>query len=713
MKRSIVFLLLFLAIVSMSNAADFSAISPNGNTLYFKITDNINFYVSVTYPGSSMNWNGYNAPTGSLEIPSVVIYNNETYTVNTIGEYAFCGCSGITSVILPNTIVRIGDFSFNGCNISNITIPNSVCMIGRGAFSGSNIQSITGGNSLYYIGESAFDFQYNNSLQYAGWCSNLPDGIVYIGHVAYRYKGSIPSNTHITFENNTLGIAAKAFYQQNNIISVTFPTSLLSIGDAAFAECNSISSINIPYNVKLLGGCAFYHCTGLSSVFYNARCVEYIRSSVANTSEDFYDVFYRCTNLSSFVLGDSVRYIPSNFINGCSQEIAPITSINIPCNVDSIGRTPFWGCTMLDTIYYNAIDCKKLQFFLFSSDNESYCNVTKIIFGEGVQVIPDNLCRGMSSLQGTLNFPNSIQRIGQSAFNGCSSLSGQLSLPFNLDHIGNYAFKDCSGLIGDIIIPDNVHYIGRYAFDNCNNVSGLTIGINVDTMEQAFLNMSSLTSIQYNATNCLDGTSAFYGNHQISSCTFGINVQVIPDVLIYDLPNITSITLPEALIKIGQYNFGNSNISGPIILPSTLQNIGYGAFSNCGNPSQIVCNAINPPTISSINNLTDIFIGHTDIPLLVPCESIGTYQSAPGWNAFTSITGIEDCDTTTNNLNDYIMSTDIQIFSHNGQIVVDGTSDIVQIFDMTGRNVQNEELPAGVYIVKIGNHYTRKVVVIK
>lgn len=55
----------------------------------------------------------------------------------------------------------------------------------------------------------------------------------------------------------------------------------------------------------------------------------------------------------------------------------------------------------------------------------------------------------------------------------------------------------------------------------------------------------------------------------------------------------------------------------------------------------------------------------------------------------------------------------IGFYSVNGHIVANGTTDEVRIFDMFGRSIRNEALPAGVYMVKIGNHPARKVVVIR
>ena len=62
---------------------------------------------------------------------------------------------------------------------------------------------------------------------------------------------------------------------------------------------------------------------------------------------------------------------------------------------------------------------------------------------------------------------------------------------------------------------------------------------------------------------------------------------------------------------------------------------------------------------------------------------------------------------------DEINEDSILIFQQSGQIVVNGTIEKVQIFDIAGRNVRNEDLPEGIYIVKIGNHLAKKVVVSK
>ena len=190
------------------------------NTFEFTV-DGVRY--SVNDDNTTVTVAGYpsgNEPTGNLTIPESVTYGGISYPVTSIGGKAFYECSGLTSVTIPNSVTSIGDEAFRGCSgLTSVTIPNSVTSIGGSAFyKCTGLTRVIIGNSVTYISNYAFEYcsgltsvTIGNSVTYIGvgafddtaWYNNQPDGLVYAGLLAYKYRGTMPSGTSTVLKEGT------------------------------------------------------------------------------------------------------------------------------------------------------------------------------------------------------------------------------------------------------------------------------------------------------------------------------------------------------------------------------------------------------------------------------------------------------------------------------------------------------------------------------
>ena len=358
MKTRLFSLWLLLSVAVGLSAYDFKV-----NGLCYNRIRTASYTVEVTYDET------YQELT-TANIPAWVTYNSKVYRVKSIRYSAFQGCTKLSSVTIGNDVMSIESSAFSGCtSLTSINIPNSVTSIESSAFSGCiGLTSITIPKSVTSIGTNivsncknltsivvetgnpSYDSRNDcnaiintksNVLLAGCRTTTIQNSITSIGESAFSGCTGL---TSITIPNGVTRIESGAFSGCTGLTSITIPNNVTSIGVSAFSGCTGLTSITIPNNVTSIGGSAFSDCSGLVSITigsgvttigtdalcgctslasvmwnpkkYSGALYSYSKETPffrKNTSDNTY-VFDLRPQITSFILGDSVRYIPDNFI---------------------------------------------------------------------------------------------------------------------------------------------------------------------------------------------------------------------------------------------------------------------------------------------------------------------------------------------------------------------------------------------------------------
>ena len=224
-KQISIWLIALMGLMIATSAVQAEDYDFKHNGLYYKKTKKIN---DVTYEvkvmselSTSINYSPRyspgNIPTGNITIPisftRTMGVSTHTYIVTEIGDYAFTGCDGITSVSIPGNVTTIGEWAFYKCKgITSVTIPNSVTAIGEVAFA---------------------------------YCKGI---------------------TSVSIPSSVTTIEQRTFEGCSALKSITLPNSIQEIGNEVFYCCDDLSEIDIPSSVTTIGKKILWSCYTLKTV---------------------------------------------------------------------------------------------------------------------------------------------------------------------------------------------------------------------------------------------------------------------------------------------------------------------------------------------------------------------------------------------------------------------------------------------------------------
>lgn len=275
------------------------------------------------------------------------------YPVTAIGDRALAGCTGISTLTIPDTVTSIGSSAFAGCtSLSEVTLPKRLESISNGLFMGcTNLRSVDIPDNVAMISSYAFyncssltDVTLSGSLESIqpmafAECSVLEnidasktdnftfeDGFLYGSGGKNIYRASTALTGDVYVKDGVQTIEAGAFSVCAGIENLFLPSSLTYIGDDAFGYCTGLKSVDFHEGLATIADIAFKECRSLESI--------QLPTTVSDVGEG---AFYNCQSLSKVIIPEGVKNIGLGAFASCPM----LKNISIPKSVAVIGDNAF------------------------------------------------------------------------------------------------------------------------------------------------------------------------------------------------------------------------------------------------------------------------------------------------------------------------------------------------------------------------------------
>lgn len=507
----------------------------------------------------------YSGPGGNITIPE---------GVTEIGEDAFEDCTGLTGAVLPDGLKRIGARAFKNCwNLKDISLPESLTEIRAFAFSYCrSLEEIRLPKGLTTLSIGAFD--HCDSLR----SIRMPDRLEFLDTFA-----GCSQLSEITVPEGIRRLSG--FEDCPELRRVTLPESLESIHDGTFSRCEKLSEINFPENLSRVGPGAFYGCrrlelppwivelendpglqikNGILTGYFGYNETVKIPMCVTGIGDEAFKNTRAWKHVKKVIIHAGVKSIGKHAFDGL-----PLTGIQIPTGVTSIGSGAFSNCRSLKEITIPGSVTR-----ICGNTFEGCRMLRKAVLSEGVTHIEAQAFLDCSSLEEAV-LPKSLESIGDSAFSGCRALE-TIHIPSGVTNMGTTPFFACRAL-------KNVEVSsGNHVFKCADNViftgDGRTL-VTCGAIEGRYEIPDGVESIEREAFNYSPG---------LCEVVCPASVTRIGDRAFSDDYNLKRVILSEGIRSIGEEAFTSCRCLADIALPRSLESLGRGAFCQCEKLTDVV-----------------------------------------------------------------------------------------------------------------------------
>ena len=595
-----------------------------------------------------------------------------------IGDYAFSGCSSLTSVSIPSRVTSIGTSAFQGCSsLTSIVLPSTVKNIAASTFKDcTSLQYIlcapmesigsrafSGCSNLTWTGEmigssttlGSYVFEDCKKLEYI----TLPGNMTTLPYGTFKGCTSLPS---VKLPLGLTSIEDYAFDGCSNLAKIDLPFYLTSLGHYALRGCSKLTSLSLPSSIEEIGYYAFDGCSALANIYANmAAPVSASRSTFNGVSFSDCNLYVPSGTYQSYWLANgwgSFEHIIDNLEAQKSMMVTVETAgtlSNMLSNNEKYHTTHLKVSGPLNT---NDIECIREMAGCYVNANGAqsagqlhHLDLTDATYAtngpslnlyrqsgqDGTFYItssgsPHAIFAYLDGLRSVI-LPKKETTTGNYMFFQCTNLASASLKNTNLTMIGKSTFCGCSSLL-DIDVPASCRTIGDYAFRGCSNLSGCNLN-NVYTIgQEAFYDCSSLTEINipWGVTAISDWT--FRGCTSLTSITMPNTLKSIGDRAFCLCTGLTSIALPESVDSLANGVFLLCSGLKTVNLPAGLKVVNANTFNGCTALTSLTANMTTPATVGE-----DTF---KDVPfdkcyLFVPEGSAKAYSAAEGWRNFKHI----------------------------------------------------------------------------